>query len=354
MINLGKLFLLSDLSIIIGGGRNVGKSSLLKYLINSLLGDTELKEVLCLDLDIGQPEFSISSCLTLTRINAPLFGPSFALRERNFPWQKGIFYGNISPCPLLKEYLEVVSALTAEYRNLKSSVPLLVNTMGFTNNIGVDIMCDVIRIIQPTHILEIDAFNIEENYPHHINSENISATHRGIITRRGKELTYNYHRIKTVSITSGIAKKIFRDVNLLGYLSGLWPKGILHFMGENCTLAKKIDWTRIAIYIPGSFVPQTRVLQSINAALVALCKIREDCLEWVGENLPLRIQNDRCWLRFNECVGWGIVQGIDPMTRQIHLLTPLTKEEIDDKVNVLALSKIELPCYFVKLFRGSK
>lgn len=60
---------------IICGGKNVGKSSVLKYLINRSL--SKYPGVVCLDFDPGQSEFTPPGCLSVVLIKEPVLGPNF-------------------------------------------------------------------------------------------------------------------------------------------------------------------------------------------------------------------------------------------------------------------------------------
>lgn len=61
--------------IMISGGKGVGKSTLLKYVINRLLGLYD--SVFVIDLDPGQSEFTIPGCVSGVIVREPIFGPSF-------------------------------------------------------------------------------------------------------------------------------------------------------------------------------------------------------------------------------------------------------------------------------------
>lgn len=62
------------------GGKNVGKSTCLKYIVNELLNDYE--KVVFIDLDPGQSEFTICGCVSATIVDAPVFGPNYAHLKR--------------------------------------------------------------------------------------------------------------------------------------------------------------------------------------------------------------------------------------------------------------------------------
>lgn len=57
------------------GGKGVGKSTFLRYAINRLL--MKYKEVRVVDLDPGQPEFTVPGCVSYHTITEPVFGPNY-------------------------------------------------------------------------------------------------------------------------------------------------------------------------------------------------------------------------------------------------------------------------------------
>lgn len=61
--------------VLLCGGKSVGKSSMLRYLCNRLLAT--YTKVLVLDLDPGQPEFTVPGCISATIVEEPLLGPNY-------------------------------------------------------------------------------------------------------------------------------------------------------------------------------------------------------------------------------------------------------------------------------------
>jgi polynucleotide 5'-hydroxyl-kinase GRC3/NOL9 len=56
------------------GGKNAGKSTALRRLINKSIKD---KPVLVLDFDPGQPEFTVCGLMSVTLVKEPLLGPNY-------------------------------------------------------------------------------------------------------------------------------------------------------------------------------------------------------------------------------------------------------------------------------------
>jgi polynucleotide 5'-kinase involved in rRNA processing len=151
-----------DGTVLVCGGKNTGKSTLLRCLANATLSAKNASPTLFLDCDPGQCEFSVSGSVSLVEVTNPLIGPAFTHCSKPARWVRmsetvswllwfgvlrfclservcslffrSYFLGhtNIVSCP--DEYLQAVTKLvelknsTPEYK--KS--PLFVNTMGWT------------------------------------------------------------------------------------------------------------------------------------------------------------------------------------------------------------------------------
>lgn len=61
--------------VLLCGGKSVGKSTLLRFLINKLI--SQYSEVVVIDLDPGQSEFTIPGCVAITHVRGPLLGPNY-------------------------------------------------------------------------------------------------------------------------------------------------------------------------------------------------------------------------------------------------------------------------------------
>lgn len=57
------------------GGKSVGKSTFLRYMVNKSL--TKWEKVLVLDFDLGQSEFTLPGCVSAVLVEQPLLGTNF-------------------------------------------------------------------------------------------------------------------------------------------------------------------------------------------------------------------------------------------------------------------------------------
>lgn len=68
-------FINKDSKVFICGGKGVGKSTLLRYFVNKLI--SSYKQILVIDLDPGQSEFTIAGCISAVLVDEPLLGPNY-------------------------------------------------------------------------------------------------------------------------------------------------------------------------------------------------------------------------------------------------------------------------------------
>lgn len=77
LYNIHVLILFPDSpKVVLCGGKSVGKSTFLRYLINRLL--KKLNKILVLDFDLGQCEFTVGGCISATLVEEPVLGPNFS------------------------------------------------------------------------------------------------------------------------------------------------------------------------------------------------------------------------------------------------------------------------------------
>jgi hypothetical protein len=164
--------------IIVSGGKDVGKSSLIRYLVNKYLSQNSTNsneiEILYLDCDPGQSEFTTSGLLSLTLIDRPVLGPS-SINAINFKPLMSSSIGVISVNRNPKLYISCISYIM-DYisNNLQSKGPLFINTMGWTRDLGLALLLDIIRITSPTHVIQIDsAIDPKKNFAVDLTSNSV-------------------------------------------------------------------------------------------------------------------------------------------------------------------------------------
>ncbi|CAG2167548.1 unnamed protein product [Oppiella nova] len=142
--------------IVVTGGTNVGKSSLIRHLINRYLNKRDT-ECMYLDCDPGQSEFSTSAQLGLTRIQSPVLC-STAMNVIKHKPLMACSVGATTPSKAANLYISSVYNLVNFYqKDLQSKGPLFVNTMGWTRDLGLALLTDTIKIALPTHVIQMNS-----------------------------------------------------------------------------------------------------------------------------------------------------------------------------------------------------
>lgn len=149
------------MSIMICGPKGTGKSTLARQLLNGALARSSnrsanamalAKGVILLDLDPGQPEFSPPGDLSLVHLRSCKFGPSFTHpRVTVFAGDtvlRSHHLGTLSPNVDPGHYLECASDLIEHYRTSfpdSRSCPLIVNSCGWVQGTGLELLVELIR-----------------------------------------------------------------------------------------------------------------------------------------------------------------------------------------------------------------
>lgn len=149
-------------SVMITGPKSSGKSTLGKILANRLITDRSSdskrrvhREVAVLDLDPGQPEYCVAGQIALVRLTGPVLGPSFCrpLGSSEVQIVRSHALASISPASDPELYLEAAMDLMTRYRNTLGSYPLVINTPGWIQGTGLDLLTSLIGSLRPTEVV---------------------------------------------------------------------------------------------------------------------------------------------------------------------------------------------------------
>lgn len=158
--------------IITAGGKNTGKSTFNKCLVNSLLSGSDA-QVLYVDLDIGQPEFGAPQTISAYLLDSPVVGKGFLKCHETDPYFS-LVYGHCNVALDAIRYAKCVKALF-DHLNGQSDltpIPWVVNTMGYVRGIGLDLMHFIMNQLGPTKVLQFKhSQHFLENFPVKLDSE---------------------------------------------------------------------------------------------------------------------------------------------------------------------------------------
>ena len=207
------------------GGKGVGKSTMSKYLLNTVLSSSVRQEeekedsldnreippsCSLLDLDVACPEHSLPGTVTLARHTKPLVGNTFLCTasnsDRRLEYEelqrvtKGDFYSknnvyrcnsdNIWSCSecsqillgsdklldISIEYVGAAARLMNVYNEFHKKEVLIVNTTALENAESALLLYEIMKVVNPTHVVHIAGRlgALSQNPPmtsEHVNSE---------------------------------------------------------------------------------------------------------------------------------------------------------------------------------------
>lgn len=154
------------------GGKGVGKSTFVRYTINSNID--KYKKFVLIDLDIGQPELFVPQTISATLLTKPILGPGYL---ENIPPTKALFFGEINVLLNPIKYLHCVVELYEFCSKCEDfqNVPWIINTMGYSRSLGSELMACILRIFQPTNVVQIQSSTPKENFEAIIDAEYVNA-----------------------------------------------------------------------------------------------------------------------------------------------------------------------------------
>ncbi|GJQ82962.1 hypothetical protein Trydic_g5961 [Trypoxylus dichotomus] len=297
------------------GGKGVGKSTVLRYITNSLL--RKYSQVLVIDLDPGQSEFTVPGCVSAVIIKEPIFGPSFT--HLQVP-EKCVFVENVDVTLDPNLYIKCVKELLKQSENFKG-MPTLINYMGYTHSYGINIASTIVTYVLPTILLQINSVQQSKNFEKNLTTDVVIEYSDMFGSSETTTLTYQFIIINSMSdgLSSWQAQgRTTREMCILSYFSQV--------VDESLSLtSKKVSLYKISLsditLVCNNLKTIDAKLAAFNASLVVLCTLTDT------DNI------------YN-CHGWGIVRGINEEI--LVLITPVDESTLET-ITHLAIGSITLP-----------
>ena len=354
------------------GPKGAGKSTFCRILANALVRKAPAtgnkKEainecVAFLDLDPGQPEYSPPGDLSLLRLEFWNLGPPFTHPTSGLnQLVRAHHFGHSSPREDPTHYSQCALDLLDQYRRMvreHRSCPLVINSAGWIQGNGLELLSDLIQSIRPTDVI----------YMSTLGPEDVVNTLQAATSRSNATL----HRL--VSQSSDFRTRTAKDLRMMQTLSYFHmdePEGnycemrwnprplttvaplVIHYAGPKQAIlalavlgdASKSEVLDIFLdtLFNGCVVGVVAVDQSIGAS-----DREQDSAESLDcdEGMPDQVsstQNHAPILRTptgipylspsnhttspfspneSHSLGQALIRGIDPTTKTIHLLTPI-------------------------------
>ncbi|XP_028849801.1 polynucleotide 5'-hydroxyl-kinase NOL9 [Denticeps clupeoides] len=329
--------------ILVCGAKNSGKSTFSRHLINTLLNHTASVDYL--ECDLGQTEFTPPGCLSLSTVTEPLLGPPFTHQREP---EHMVYYGQATCQSDMDRYLESLKLL---WRHYSRETPVVINTMGWVKGPGFQLLVDLIRFFSVTHVVQLsfgDTTRCPTLTPEFLRSAHGWQTHppptHTLVEVETQEampghVLYSVQSEFEGAGTSGEARhqrsNELRDLAMLAYFSKMQGPDPGPVRPLHCFIPYQVSMSAVALGVTHREVAPAHILYAANASLVGLCCVREKVASQGGPALLSRTP-------ICQCVGLGVVRGID-MERGLYLLVTPVSPSLLKQVNCLLLGEIALP-----------
>lgn len=350
--------------IAVVGSKRTGKSSFARLLANSLLN--HYPAVAFLDTDCGQPEFGAPGLVSLTTLRSPITGPP---HMHPVPPDRAHFIGDISPQVNPGLFVSAITSLITWYqeedqqptnedkaepsrckRKQTPTLPLVLNTHGWIKGAGLDILEKVLGTLQPTHLVQMQSNTSSRNLPDDTSWLSSSApslqTHL-VLPAVDCSLDGNINKtlspVDSRALTWLAFGRCCLDETRHGGSQPLsWNAAA--FTSVAVALSQQppfaTDLQGLSIQVMHCAVPLHEVPAAINGTVVGLSVSGKS--KGAAATMSHVLTATALDAPPLECLGLGIVRGIDSATGSVFILSPLTAAQIQ-KVDTLQIGRLHLP-----------
>ncbi|XP_057685410.1 polynucleotide 5'-hydroxyl-kinase NOL9 [Corythoichthys intestinalis] len=334
--------------VLVYGAKNVGKSTYVRMVINTLLNHTTSVDYL--EADLGQTEFTPAGCLSLVTVKEPLLGPPFT-HQRDPDHM--VYYGDTSCESDLSRYMESLKSLWRR-RSPSGETPIIINTMGWVKGFGLQLLVDMLRFFPVSHVIHLTHGGGTTQSPaltpeflrtaQGFHTQPPAQTALDEFTDSARSPSRGYFHMSVQSDFEGVGcqgtakhqrTNEQRDLSLLAYLGQLQSADPGPVRQLHSLTPYQVPHTDVALVAVHFDVAPSHIFYAANSSLVGLCILAEKVASKGGPVLLSRPP-------ICPCVGLGVLRGIDMARGLYFVLTPVDPA-ILRKVNCLLLGATSLP-----------
>ncbi|KAI0886816.1 uncharacterized protein GGS22DRAFT_118094 [Annulohypoxylon maeteangense] len=386
-------------SVMITGPKSSGKSTLGKILANRLITDQIRGSkpqahcgVAVLDFDPGQPEYCVAGQVALVLLTEPVISPSFCrpLPSSEIQIIRSHALASTSPASDPDLYLEAAMDLMTHYRNTLGRCPLIINTPGWIQGTGLDLLTSLITNLRPTEVIYMSEYGPGEVVE--ALQESCKVSGFSTLPSQASQLTSrtaaHFRSMQTMAYfhaepgsTSDVDRHIQWNtkplttippwqVSYIGPSRGIFGIMCYDYQAPLDLLADAINGTIVAIIgveNAKAFRHTTEHENSSNDARINMMDIddndaqksmssfsslSEKIIATTPEGIPFIDTTNVIALdpRFSHSLGLALVRGIDVENGTLQLLTPLSLESIEEVASkggeiVLISGKFDTPSW---------
>lgn len=325
--------------VVVVGGKNTGKSTFAKHFLNQHLSIGS-PSVCYLDLDPGQPEFSVPGTVSCSVVSDFVL-TSNAFTPLNNITTRAHWIGETSPKEDPSHYLACIKDLISRVATSEER-PIIVNTPGWIKGTGLELLLATIAILDSTFpqdvgVVALGRCEIPNLLPPHVKTFSFDAQDSKIVSSAADLRTINI--ISTFHQTYGV----WSAVPLVE--SPMWR--VSYDVSD-----KKQGVTGVSIL--REVLDDTDIVAAVNGTIVALVRYRDftdaDIRINYGRTGIGILANDGAPLdpSCSECIGLAIIATMNLRNKSMDLITSISTssfQELEDSGDALVLStgNIDMP-----------
>ncbi|KAF0917270.1 hypothetical protein E2562_017449 [Oryza meyeriana var. granulata] len=321
------------------GPGNSGKSAFSRLLLNTLVG--RYKKVAYLDTDVGQPEFTPPGFVSLHVLEEQ--AEDFKMLYLRTP-KRCFFFGDVrankNPKLLLSYvfslydyFLKELSRFDDTGNPKSSAIPLVINTSGWVKGLGLHMLTEMLKYASPTHVIRLRTSAEGKNLPGGMFwlDEPEGDLFVNLVEIRAAQDSPRHLLVKKEA-------RIIRDLRLIAYFRQCLPMEFPVFsyndliQGFASIEPFQLPMSKIHVIDLHNQVSDNAVHHFLNGTIVGIA---------TSASVPL---SNQCSTPF--CIGLGFIKAIDVPRDCIHLITPVSRQLLEN-VDTIFRSCITVPtCLF--------
>uniref|UniRef100_A0A0D3ENK9 Uncharacterized protein n=1 Tax=Oryza barthii TaxID=65489 RepID=A0A0D3ENK9_9ORYZ len=281
------------------GPGNSGKSAFSRLLLNTLVG--RYKKVAYLDTDVGQPEFTPPGCF--------FFGDCSA--KKNPKLLLSYIFS------LYDYFLKELYRFEDTDNPNKSAIPLVINTSGWVKGTGLHMLTEMLKYASPTHVIRLRTSVEGKNLPAGMfwldEPEGDPAIN--LVEIRAAQHSPRHLLVKKEA-------RIIRDLRIIAYFRQCLPMEFPVFsyndliQGFASIEPFQLPLSKLQVIDLHSQVSDYTVHHFLKGTIVGIA---------TSASVPLSNQcSTPC------CIGLGFIKAIDVSRDCIHLITPVSRQLLEN------------------------
>lgn len=294
----------SDMRLVVCGGSGSGKSTFTRCITNHLL--MRFPQVVLIDSDVGQSEMSPPGLVAAYCLNEVRVGAS-AASNRTVPLSAR-FFGDTTPREEPDQYAAFVETVCEEALSfaLQHGCPVVVNSDGWTNGIGADLLRHLVAQVGSSHIAHLRLTGHELRPAIAQLVSNLPRERNLALTSPRSDRDLNFHPM------------LLRELHIAAYFSKELALGRVY----------NVSLSDVELICANQNYPSVIPAEALNASLVAIGR-RVDSRE--SERLDWAIQ------------GFGIIRGLDPEKGILYVCSPLNEDVLEQCEGLFCSGGIQVP-----------